>query len=388
VGAATAVGSDRLTVNGTVYQLNGLDAVELQQSCFVDGQSWACGAAATRALQTLVDGAMVTCTPTGGQSGDATFAVCTTQGLDIGETMVMDGWAVANPSQSDAYVSAEKMARAASVGIWRASFVPPSDFRADIAAIEKSYLAQASASILADAEKTLGAATGVDIFPDAIVPNAGAKERAAMTAQRVLVPSLSLAFIDNAIGPRDIFTWRAVAGILEDWRKSAVGAVVAGAKSPIWDGLSKHEHRTETVKNESEYYETLRRSSAQWIAQGRQPVLLTPSSIPGWIPRWFKLEPPKGAVIVVKKDDVGKGYMGTIDGVDVYSGMPTPPDTSLLLPQDLLTSASYGKNANGAILDLDPSSVTTPDLAFRYSIALAWKPDQVVWLLYPFEDKQ
>src|SRR4051794_37517522 len=69
VGVATVVGSDRLTVNGTIYQLNGLDAVELQQSCYVDGSAWACGAAATRALQTLVDGVMVTCTPTGRQSG-------------------------------------------------------------------------------------------------------------------------------------------------------------------------------------------------------------------------------------------------------------------------------------------------------------------------------
>jgi len=302
--------------------------------------------------------------------------------------MVMDGWAVANPSQSDAYVAAEKTARAASVGIWRASFVPPSDFRADIAAIEKSYLAQASATILADAEKTLAAAPSVDIFPNAVVPNAGAKERAAMTARRVLVRSLSPAFIDNAIGPRDIFTWRGVARVLEDWRKSAVDSVVTGARSAIWDSLSTHEHRTESVKNESEYYEALRRNSAGWIAQGRQPILLTPSSIPGWIPRWFKFEPPKGAVIVIKKDDVGKGYMGTIDGVDVYSGTPMPTDNSILLPQDLLTALSYGKNANGTILDLDASSVSTPDLAFRYSIALEWKPEQVVWLFYPFEDKQ
>jgi len=389
VGVATVVGSDRLTVNGTIYQLNGLDAVELQQSCYVDGSAWACGAAATRALQTLVDGAMVTCTPTGRQSGNATFAVCTSGGLDVGETMIMDGWAVANPSQSDAYVAAEKMARAASVGIWRASFVPPSDFRDDIVAIEKSYVQQASASILADAEKTFGAATGVDIFPGTIVANAGAKERAAMTDQRVLVPNLSPAFIDNAIGPREIFSWRAVARVLENWRKSAVGSVVTGARSPIWDGLLRHEHRTERVKTESEYYQAMRQDSAQWIAQGRQPVLLTPQTIPGWVTQWFKGLPPKGAV-VARKDGglVGKGYLGTIDGVDVYSGTPMPTDNSVLLPQDLLISASYGKNANGTILDLDRNSVTTSELAFRYSIALEWKPDQVVWLYYPFEDHQ
>ena len=80
--------------------------------------------------------------------------------------------------------------------------------------------------------------------------------------------------------------------------------------------------------------------------------------------------------------------MGTIDGVDVYSGTPMPTDNSLLLPQDLLTSASYGRNAKGTILDLDQSSVTARELAFRYAIALEWKPDQVVWLFYPFEDRQ
>jgi endonuclease YncB( thermonuclease family) len=388
VGVATVVGSDTFKVNGTVYQVHGLDAVELQQSCYVDGQAWACGAAATRALQTLVDGATVSCTPTGGQNGNATFAVCTSQGLDVGETLVMDGWAVANPAQSDAYVAAEKMARAASVGIWRASFVPPSDFRADIAAIEKSYLQQASAAILADADKTLVAAPGVDLFPDVIVPNAGAKERAAMTAQTVLLRSLSPSFIENALGPREIFSWRSVARVLEDWRKSAVGTVVTGARGPIWAGLLSHEHRTERVKNESEYYEAMRRSSAQWIAQGRQPVLLTPQTIPGWVSQWFKSLPPKGAVITKKDGLAGKGYLGTIDGVDVYSGTPMPTDNSLLLPQDLLTGVSYGKNANGGILDLDPSSVSAFEMAFRFSISLEWKPDQVVWIYYPLEDHQ
>ena len=64
-----------------------------------------------------------------------------------------------------------------------------------------------------------------------------------------------------------------------------------------------------------------------------------------------------------------------------------PTDNSVLLPADLLISDSYRKNANGAILALDQSSVTTPEFVFRYSIALAWKPDEVVWLHYPLEDR-
>ena len=388
VGPATTLGSDTLAVNGTDFQLSGLDAVEIQQSCFVDGQAWACGAAATRALQTLVDGVTVSCTPTGETNGDLKFAVCTSEGQDVGETMVQDGWAVANPSQSDAYVAAEKAARDASVGIWRGSFLPPSDFRQDIAAIEKSYVELADASILADAEKTLDAATGVDFFAGAHLATIGPEENREMSDQQVRIHNQSPGFIATAIPTQDIFSWPAVSDVLESWRGAAVASLVRGARSPIWDGLLSHEHRVAEVQDEGEYYLALRRYAAPWIEQGRQPILLTPQSIPGWVNRWFNGGPPQGGTIEKKQQGITKGYLGTIDGIDVYSGAPMPTDTSILLPADLLVSATYRKDANGAILDLDQSSVNAPELVFRYSIALEWKPDEIVWLHYPYEDHQ
>ncbi len=385
-GPATVVGSDALKVNGTVFRLNGLDAVEIHQFCFVDGQAWDCGAAATRALQTLADGVMVDCTPTSETSGNVKFAVCTVQGQDIGETMVRDGWAVASPSSP--YVAAEQAARDASAGIWRGSFVAPSDFRQDIAAIEKSYLDQADATILADAEKNLDAATSISVFANAHIATLGPEEDGKTSDRQIRIHSLPPGFITDAVSPEEIFSWRAVARVLEKWRLAAVASVITGARSPIWEGVLSHAHRIETAQNATEYYRALSRFSTQWIAEGRQPILLTPPAMPQWIDHWFNSEPPEGAVVQKKADVAIPGYYGTIDGVDVYTGTPMPTDNAILLPQDLLVSASYRKNADGAILDLDQSSVATPELVFRYSIALEWKPDEIVWVHYAQEDRE
>jgi endonuclease YncB( thermonuclease family) len=387
-GPATVTGSDTLTVNGTALQLNGLDAVELQQSCFVDGQAWACGAAATRALQTLIEGVTVTCTPTGETNGDAQFAVCMSEGQDVGENLVQNGWAVANPAQSDAYVALEKQARDGAVGIWRGSFLPPADFRQNIAAIEKSYLALAHASILADAEKTLESATGVDFFTGAKLATVGPEDSRQTLDQKVNIHNLSPGFIPDALSTHDIFSWPAVSEVLETWRRSAVTTLLRGTRSPIWDGLLSHQHRVTDVKNENDYYEAMRRYSAPWIEQGRQPVLLTPQSVPGWVTRWLGGDPPEGSKVQKKAGITQQGYLGTIDGIDIYAGAPMPTDISVLSPSDLLASATYRKNAQGSILELDQTSQTTPDLVFRYSIALEWKPDEIIWLHYPYEDHQ
>jgi endonuclease YncB( thermonuclease family) len=387
-GPATVTGADSLKVNGIAFQLNGLDAVELQQSCYVDGQAWACGAAATRALQTLVEGVTVSCTPTGATSGAAKLAVCMSEGQDVGEYLVQNGWAVADPSQSDTYVAVEKAARDGAVGIWRGSFLPPADFREDIAAIEKSYLARAHASILAEAEKTLEAAPGLDIFADTRFSMVGPEQTAGMEDQQVHIKNLSQGFITDALSTQEIFSWPAVSDVLEAWRDAAVASVVKGVRGPIWDGVLNHKHRVADVKNEADYYEAMRRYAAPWIEQGRQPLLLTPQSIPGWVTRWLGGDPPEGSKVEKKAGLAQRGYLGTIDGVDIYAGTPMPTDISVLLPSDLLASATYRKDTQGSILELDPGSQATPNLAFHYSMRLDWKPDEIFWLHYPYEDHQ
>jgi len=388
-GPAIVLGSDALMLNGTIFRFNGLDGVEFHQSCFVDGKAWACGASATRALQTLLEGIMVTCTPTGERSGDGDFAVCASDQGDIGETMVRQGWAMANPSQSDAYVAAEQAARENGEGIWRGLVLEPWAFRQDIAAIEHSYIEQAGASILAEAEQALATDSGVGIFADTRIGTLEPDESVETSDQEVRIDVPAAGFVLDAIESRDVFRWQVVSRVLEDWRRSAVGFVVSGGRRPIWEGLMNRPVQLDTVNDEEAYYRAIGKGATPLIEQGRQPVLIVTSPLlPDWIGYWFAGRPPQGALITRKTDIDRQGYMGTIDGIDVYVG-PTPGTDSLLLPDDLLTAANYRENADGAVLAFERNSDGANDeFVFRYAIALEWKPDVVVWLHFPYEDNE
>jgi hypothetical protein len=133
----------------------------------------------------------------------------------------------------------------------------------------------------------------------------------------------------------------------------------------------------------------MRRHAAPWIEQGRQPVLLVNAPmLPPWIGGWFRGHAPARAEITAKTDIETEGYLGTVDGIDVYVGRTSGRD-SLLLPEDILVSAGYRTNADGGILAIEPDSADDlGELVFRYSIALEWKPDTIVWLHYPYEDHE
>ena len=57
-------------------------------------------------------------------------AVCRTRGVDLNETMVRIGMALASRDQSDDYVGDESAARGAEVGVWLSRFDAPWDWRA------------------------------------------------------------------------------------------------------------------------------------------------------------------------------------------------------------------------------------------------------------------
>jgi hypothetical protein len=228
----------------------------------------------------------------------------------------------------------------------------------------------------------------LDVFADVHVATFDSAEDVETSDHQVRVRSLSPGFINGATPAQGVFSWPAVSRVLEEWRRSAVGLVVKNVQGPIWEELIARPHRDEGVTGEGDYYRVLRRYADQLIGQGRQPVLLlTQENLPAWVGKWLNGRPPQGASVEKKTDIVAEGYAGTIDGIDVYRG-PTPGRDSILFPEDILVSAGYRKNADGGILTMDGNALTAPELVFRYSIALEWKPDIVVWLHFPYEDKE
>ncbi len=126
----TIVDGDTLKIASTTYRLNGIDAPESNQSCRdSQGKQWACGNAATKALNRLVRWRSVQCNPVTQDTYGRTVATCYAGGKDLGAELVKSGLAWAYRYYSTEYVAEEEQAKAQHLGIWQANNMPAWDFR-------------------------------------------------------------------------------------------------------------------------------------------------------------------------------------------------------------------------------------------------------------------
>lgn len=135
VGPITVMDTDVVMVDGERFFLFGIEAFEREQTCFLNGQPWACGSIAYRELEIIVAEGEAKCVrrqdpdPRRAQSP---WATCTVNGLDIAEEMARRGMALAIREQTEAYVAAEEAAEANEAGIWQGLFVPPWVYRGNL----------------------------------------------------------------------------------------------------------------------------------------------------------------------------------------------------------------------------------------------------------------
>jgi endonuclease YncB( thermonuclease family) len=384
-GRAVATASDSLSLNGRSYQLFGIDGLELNQSCFVDGQAFACGASAVRALQTLLDPGTVSCTPKGASESGAPLAVCTGFDGDIALKLVEQGWALADRSGGDDYATAEDAARASRAGAWAGTFLTPSDYRDQIAAVEASYAQRAGEASRGELEEVLTAGK-IDlgglaaIVPSlaSVSPNSGAFEDHEFT-----FGGFAPGFIAAAIQPPDVFTWTALAEHLETTRREGVADGEADAAATVLEALVARPAQTIATKTAADFYAALKSSSASWIAEGRQPVLFVMAQDrPSWIRLWFAGQPPAGATVTRREGVTDADYLGTIDGIDVYIG-PGRETASLLVPSDILETITYRTDGEGRVLSLQANASGKNEWLLRFAMALGWREDLLTWLSFP-----
>lgn len=132
IGVPRVVDGDTLLVSNKRIRLHGIDAPEARQICFVGGDSWACGSAASKALKALIGRNMVRCTPRDFDRYGRIIGVCFVGAAgrqDISAQMVRDGWALAYRRYSPDYVDQEQLARINKRGLWRGEFTYPWDWR-------------------------------------------------------------------------------------------------------------------------------------------------------------------------------------------------------------------------------------------------------------------
>lgn len=128
-GAASVIDGDTIIVQGRRFELFGIDAPEIKQTCRKAGMTWPCGEEAADYLRNLLIDDLVTCDQRGRDRLGRIVSVCLIQNQDINASLVRQGWALANSDTSTDYVAAQENAKDAGAGIWSGEFIPPAAWR-------------------------------------------------------------------------------------------------------------------------------------------------------------------------------------------------------------------------------------------------------------------
>lgn len=123
------IDGDTIHVDGVKYRIHGIDAPETRQTCERDGQDWKCGVAATREMQRMISGQVVTCRGIEKDRYGRIVAKCYANGMDLGRELVRRGLAIAYRYFSMDYAADEDAARASRLGIWGTVFQEPYQWR-------------------------------------------------------------------------------------------------------------------------------------------------------------------------------------------------------------------------------------------------------------------
>lgn len=130
-GQARIIDGDTLDVEGQRVRLFGIDAVEKAQLCQDNaGHDWPCGHRAADELARMVEGNSVECAVKDQDRYGRAVADCEANGLSLNYWAVRNGWALAYTDFSQAYVKAEREARADRRGIFAGTYIAPDAWRA------------------------------------------------------------------------------------------------------------------------------------------------------------------------------------------------------------------------------------------------------------------
>ncbi len=111
---------------GERYHLHGIDAPEIAQECEKEGEPYSCGLEAKEALEAFLEGKEVLCESIDQDRYSRIVAICLADGVDVGEEMVLQGWALDYPRYSSyEYARAQQWAKDRQLGMWAGKFTEP-----------------------------------------------------------------------------------------------------------------------------------------------------------------------------------------------------------------------------------------------------------------------
>jgi len=125
-GPAGVIDGDTIEIAGQAIGLFGIDAPEPAQSCQNrNGRAYPCGEHAARHLRLLIGSREVSCDAPAGERRGRPVAICFVGRHELGQQVVLEGWALADPADGAAYRRAEQAARGLKHGLWKGRFVTP-----------------------------------------------------------------------------------------------------------------------------------------------------------------------------------------------------------------------------------------------------------------------
>ncbi len=129
-GKAVVTDGDTIIIQKAVIRLHGIDAPEIDQTCWKKSQEYQCGVAAKTYLENLINNQAVTChiyeTDTYGRDIGKCF---NDENIDLNAQMVSSGNAVAYLYFSQDYARQQAGAKKNKKGIWAGHFIEPYQFR-------------------------------------------------------------------------------------------------------------------------------------------------------------------------------------------------------------------------------------------------------------------
>ncbi|HEC16160.1 MAG TPA: thermonuclease family protein [Sedimenticola sp.] len=131
-GEPKVIDARTIEINGQQIRLWGIDAPDIDQLCFTKKKHipFRCGVVAIEKLQKLLSNQVITCKGDKKDEEGRLIAVCYSGRVEVNENVVLSGWGVADPKQTDKYNRAQGAAQNMRDGMWRSSFVMPWEWRA------------------------------------------------------------------------------------------------------------------------------------------------------------------------------------------------------------------------------------------------------------------
>tara|TARA_Y100001970_G_C14173445_1_gene825505 strand:- start:1238 stop:1690 length:453 start_codon:yes stop_codon:yes gene_type:complete len=127
--AIKIIDGDTLWIENHKIRFSGIDAPELKQICFKNGEEILCGILAKKALKKKIGNNIPKCISEGEDKYKRILAECFVNGKSLSRFLVRNGYAFAFRKYSKKFIKDEDYAKKNKLGIWSMKFIYPWEFR-------------------------------------------------------------------------------------------------------------------------------------------------------------------------------------------------------------------------------------------------------------------